>query len=155
MSQPFVSLPSPLPPDYPFVVEYVGPESTRLEDPPYYTYLSMATTGNAAPAVSTVGIQTPTSVEGGGTIAISMIASIAAVFGSGSTQAHASQSGPFCFGMPASGIPSFSFSTTAVGSTPMSSMASGSNSFQGFPFGIGYIPSLNPSLGSFLFTSQT
>ena len=56
VSQPFVSLSSPLPPDYPFVVEYVRLASTRLEDPPYYTYLSMATTGNAALAVSTVGI---------------------------------------------------------------------------------------------------
>jgi len=34
-------------------------------------------------------------------------------------------------------------------------MASGSASFQGFPFGTGHIPSSNPSLGSFPFTSQT
>ena len=77
------------------------------------------------------------------------------MFGSGSTQAQASQSGPFCFGMPFSGIPSFSFSTATAASTPMSSMASGSASFQGFPFGSGHIPNPNPSLGSFPFTSQT
>ena len=29
------SLPSPLPPDYLFVVEYIRPESTRPEDPPF------------------------------------------------------------------------------------------------------------------------
>ena len=75
MSQPSESLPSPLPPDYPFVVEYIGPKSERPEDPPYYSYLLMATTGNAASAVSAAGIQTPASVEGGGTIAIYSIAS--------------------------------------------------------------------------------
>ena len=153
--EPPSSGPSPLPPDYPFIVYYIGLESERPEYLPYHSYLSMATTGNAASAVSATGIQTPASVEGGGTIAISSIASSATVFGSGFTQAHASQSGPFCFGMPTSGIPSFSFSATAAGSTPMSSMASGSTSFQGFPFGTGHIPSLNPSLGSFSFTSQT
>ena len=115
----------------------------------------MATTGNAASAVSAIGIQIPASVEGGGTIAISSIASSTTVFGSGFTQAHASQSGPFCFGMPISAIPSFSFSTAATASAPMSSMASGSASFQGFPFRSGHIPSSNPSLGSFPFTSQT
>ena len=155
VSQPSESLPSPLPPDYLFVVEYIGPESERPEDPLYYSYLSMAMTGNAASAVSAAGIQTPASVEAGGTIASSSIASSAAMFGSGFTQAHASQSGPFCFGMPTSGIPSFSFSAAAARSTPMSSMASGSTSFQGFPFGTGHIPSSNPSLGSFPFTSQT
>ena len=30
--EPSVSLPSPLPPDYPFVVEYIKPESERSED---------------------------------------------------------------------------------------------------------------------------
>ena len=35
--EPFVSLPSPLPPDYPFIVEYIKPESERPGDPPYYT----------------------------------------------------------------------------------------------------------------------
>ena len=111
----------------------------------------MATTRNAASTVSAAGIQTPASVEGGGKISISSIASSTAVFGFGFTQAQASKSGPFCFGMPTSGIPSFSFSTAA--SAPMSSMASGSASFQGFPFGTGHIPSSNPSLGSFPFTS--
>ena len=77
------------------------------------------------------------------------------MFGSGYTQARASQSGPFCFGMPGSGIPLFSFSTVASTSAPISSMAGGSASFQGFPFGSGHIPHLNPSLGSFPFTSQT
>ena len=66
VSEPSDSLPSPLPPDYPFVVEYIGPESERLEDPPYYTYLSMATTGNATSTMSAAGIQTPASIEGGG-----------------------------------------------------------------------------------------
>ena len=50
------SLPSPLSPDYPFIVEYIGPESERPESPPFYSYLSMATTRNAVSAVSVVGI---------------------------------------------------------------------------------------------------
>ena len=115
----------------------------------------MATTGNAASVVSAAGIQTPASVEGGGTIAISSIASSTAVFGYGSTQAQASQSSPFSYGMPTSGIPYFSFSAASTVSTPISSMASGLASFQGFPYGSGHIPSSNPSLGSFPFTSQT
>ena len=137
------SLPSPLPPNSPFVVEYIGPKSARLEIPyPSYLYLLMAMTGNVASTVSVASIQTTSLVEGGGTIAISSIDSSTTVFGSGHTQAQASQSGPFCFGIPISGIPSFSFSTTAAASAPMSSMASGSASFQGFPFGSSHIPNL-------------
>ena len=89
----------------------------------------MATTGNTTSTVSAAGIQTPASVEAGGTIASSSIASSAVVFGSGFTQAHASHSSPFCSGMPSSGNPSFCFSAASAGSTPMSNMASGSASF--------------------------
>ena len=37
LPEPSVSFPSPLPPDYPFVVEYIELESERPEDPPYYS----------------------------------------------------------------------------------------------------------------------
>ena len=120
---------SPLPLDHPFVIQYVGPESERPPDLPYLSYLSMAMTGNAASTVSAAGIHTPTSVEAGGTLALSSSASSTAMFGSGFTQAHASHSGPFCSWMSISGNPSFSFSAGAAGSTPMSNMASGSASF--------------------------
>ena len=105
--------------------------------------------------MSIISVQTPLLVEGGGTIAISKITSSATVLGSRNTQAHASQFGPFSYGMPTSGIPSFSFSAASTVSAPIPSMASGSASFQGFPFGSGHIPHSTPSLGSLPFTSQT
>ena len=58
--QPPESLPSPLPPSSPFIIEYIGPESARPESPhPSYFHLLMATTGNAALAVNAASIQTP------------------------------------------------------------------------------------------------
>ena len=99
----------------------------------------MATTRNTVSALSTASVHTPLSVEGGGNISISTITSSVAVFGSGNTQARASQYGPFSYGMPTSGVPSLSFSAASAVSTPIPSMASGSNSFQGFPFGSGHI----------------
>ena len=49
---------------------------------------------------------------------------------------------------------SFSFSAASATSTPIPSMASGSNSFKGFPFGSGHIHHSTPSLGSLPFISQ-
>lgn len=94
----------------------------------------MAMTGNTVLAMSTTSVQNPLSIEGGGTISRSKITSSVVVLSFGNTQAHASQYGPFSYGMPTSGIPSFSFSVASVISTPIPSVASGSDSFQGFPF---------------------
>lgn len=84
--QPAQSLPAPLPTSYPHVIQYIEPESQRLASPFLsYPFLSMATTRNIVSAVNTTSVQTPLSVEGRGTIAISTITYSDVVFGSGNT----------------------------------------------------------------------
>lgn len=110
-------------------------------------------------------MQTPISVQGGGTISIpstylfgstastSLFESTSIPSTSGSSQANASSFGFFPFGIPSQGIPSVPLSVPLTTST---SMMSGSASFQGFPFGSGHIPHSNPTVGSmpFPFTGQ-
>ena len=105
-------------------------------------------------------MQTPVSVQGGGTISILFITPHTDVFvsnsipsSSGGTQAFASSTGFFPFGMSTSAIPSVLLSFPLAVSTSMTSMASGLASFECFPFGSGHIPHSNPSLGSVPFSS--
>ena len=67
-------------------------------------------TGNVASAVSAESIQTPALVEGGGTIAISSIASSTAMFGSGFTKHMLLNLVPFVLECPIVGFLRFPFS---------------------------------------------
>ena len=73
---------------------------------------------------------------------------------SGATQAFSSHPDHFSFGMLPSAIHFVSLIVASAVSTLMPSMASGSDSFQGFLSVSDHIPHSNPSLGSFPFTSQ-
>ena len=70
---------SPLPFSHPDVLQYVGTPTHRPSSPGYATCLpSMTTTGMMASITSVTTMQTPTSVQGAGTISISS----ASLFGS-------------------------------------------------------------------------
>ena len=62
---------SPLPSSYPKVLQYVGSLMHRLSSPGHITHLpSMDTTRSMDSTTSATTMQTPTSVQGGGTISI-------------------------------------------------------------------------------------
>ena len=147
---------SPLPSSHPDVLQYVGTPTHRPSSLGYATRLpSMTTTGSMA-STSATTMQTPTSVQGGGTISISsaslfgsfastsLVGSTSIPSTSGNAQTNAFGTGFFPFGTHSQGIPSVLFSA-------VTSMLGGSASFQGFPFGSGHIPHSNPTVGSCLF----
>ena len=148
---------STLPFSYPEVLQYIG--SQRPSSPGHITHLpSMTTTGSMASTTSATTMQTPTFVQGGGTISIpstylfgsfsstSLVGSTSIPSTSGNSQANASSSGFFPFGTHSHGIPSVPFSAST-------SMMGGSTSLQGFPFGSGHIPHSNLTVGSMPFSS--
>lgn len=150
---------SPLPSSHLDVLQYVGTSTHRPSSPGYAKRLpSMTTTRSMASTTSATTMQTPTSVQGGGTISItsaSLFGSFASTYlvgstsipsTSGNSQTNAFGSGFFPFGAHSQGIPSFPFGAAT-------SMMSGSASFQGFPFGSGHIPRSNPTIESMPFSS--
>jgi len=152
----------PLPPDHLDVLLYIGtPTNGPLNPSLYRSFPLMTTAGSMASTMSATSMQTPISVQGGGTISIPSVTPSTAIFdstsipsSSGSTQAFSFGIGFFPFGKSPSTISSVPLSIPSTASTSMTSMASGSTSFQGFPFGGGHIPHSNPSLGSIPFPSM-
>lgn len=152
---------SPLAPNHPEVLLYVGTRTHRPSSPGLHISIPLMTTaGSMASTTSVASMQTPISVQGGGTISIPSNTPSMTIFGStsipsisGNSHATASNFGFFPFGMSSQGIPSDPLNIPSIAST---SMMSGLDSFQGFPFGSVHIPHSNPTVGSmhFPFTSQ-
>jgi len=134
ISKSVVALNSPLPSDHPNVLLFVGTLTHKRSSLGLHPYIpSMTTTGSMAPMMSVTSMQTPISIQGGGTISIPFISPDTAIFGSTSissmsvsSQATASGFGFIPYGMSAHGIPLVPLSIPSTAST---SMMSGSTSF--------------------------
>ena len=158
LSESLVIPNSPLPSSYPDVLQYVGTPSNRPASPGYAQHLPFIVTTGSMASTSAATMQTPISVQGGGTISIpsaslfgsfastSLVGSTSIPSTSGNAQTNAFSTGSFLFGTQSQGIPSVPFSAAT-------SMMGGSASFQGFPFGSGHIPHSNPTVGSMPFSS--
>jgi len=143
---------SPIPPDYLDVLLYVKTLTNRPSNPGHRYFPLVSTTGSMASTTSVMSMQTLVSVKWGGTISIPFVTPSTTIFGStsipslsGSCQVVASSIGFFPFGIPTNVIPLVPLSIPSAAST---SMASGSSTFQGFPFRGGHIPHSTPTLGS-------
>ena len=74
---------SPLPPDYPYVLLYVKTLTHKLWSPGLHPSILLMTTARSMASMTIVeSVQTPTSVQGGGTISIPSITPNTTIFGS-------------------------------------------------------------------------